>query len=148
MTILRTALATLVLVAMAGLAHAGDCQKADDCYEKAGCSTKCDTVKYQGNCYSSKCVTVCLPTRPCKPFKDPSCGCDKEKGGCDPVDPCDPSDGKEKDDDCTCGKGLFKRLIGECCSCRSRVKKRLMVKKVVVCEEPTLKCEADDDKGK
>jgi hypothetical protein len=216
MTILRTTLAALVFVAMAGLLYAGDGQKGpcqhgkscgkDECPKGCGCknccceegccTTKCDTVQYKGNCYSCECVTVCLPTRPCCPFRDPSCGCEKGKGACDPkgccdrcdrckggkdghegktccdtkdgllcklaggccgkgkggkgcCDPkgtCDPKDGKQKSD-CGCGSGLLGGLLGGCCSCKPRVKKRLMVKSVVVCEEPILACDALD-KGK
>jgi hypothetical protein len=233
MVILRTSLATLLLVAVAGLAYGGQqkgcgddpgcgkgkeacpkgCGKKDCCGEQACCTTKCDTTKYMGNCYKCVCTPVCLPTRPCCPFKDPACGCDKGKGGdkggcghgcnrgcgdcgkggkdghegktccstkggllcklgacgngcgkgcgdgkgcgngggkgCDKgcgdskgEGACDPCDGKAKSD-CGCkGKGLLGGLLPGCCACKSRTKKHLYVKSVVVCEDPKLGCGA------
>lgn len=208
MAIVRTTLATLVLVAVASLAYGGDqyglgqhggdkgcgkepcpkgCGKMNCCGEQACCTTKCDTTEIKGNCYKCVCTPVCLPTRPCCPFRDPACGCENGKGACDPKggcghgcgdcgkgeshegkttcstkggllchgdcggkgdpkggkDPCDPKDGKAGCD--SCGKGLLGGLLGDCCSCKSRVKKHLYVKQVVVCELPKLGC--GDAKG-
>jgi hypothetical protein len=215
MVIVRTTLATLVLVAIASLAYGGDqngpgqhgcdkgcgkepcpkgCGTMNCCGEQACCTTKCGSTEIEGNCYKCVCTPVCLPTRPCCPFRDPACGCDKGKGTCDPKggcghgcnrgcgecgkgkeshegkttcstkdgllchlgkgcgscgkgdekgcgkDPCDPKDGKAGGCD-SCGKGgLLGNLLGECCSCKSRVKKHLYVKSVVVCELPKLEC--------
>jgi hypothetical protein len=215
MVIVRTTLATLVLVAIASLAYGGDqkgpgqhgcdkgcgkdpcpkgCGKKDCCGEQACCTTQCGTTKYEGNCYKCVCTPVCLPTRPCCPFKDPACGCENGKGCCDPKGGCghgcgdcgkgkaghegkttcstkdglccklgkgcggkgcgkggdgkgcgdegccDPKDGKAGGCD-SCGKkGLLGGLLGSCCSCKSRVKKHLHVKKVTVCELPKLDC--------
>ncbi len=221
MVILRTSLAALLLVAVAGLAYGGDqkgccgdpgcdkgkeacpkgCGKMDCCGQQSCCTTKCDVTEYTGNCYKCVCTSVCQPTRPCCPFKDPACGCDKGKGGCGSKggcgrgcgecgkgskgghegktccstkdglccklgacgngcgkgcgkggdkggcgskgeDCCDPCGGKAKSD-CGCkGRGLLGGLLPGCCACKSRTKKHLYVKSVVVCSDPKLGCGA------
>ncbi len=131
MVIVRTTLASLVLVAMANLAFAGDlqkgpghgcdkgggkdpcpkgCGKMDCCGQQSCCTTKCDVTEYTGNCYKCVCTPVCLPTRPCCPFKDPACGCDKGKGGCGSKGGCGRGCGE-------CGKGSKDGHEGKtCCS--------------------------------
>ena len=233
MVIWRTTLATLVLVAMAGLAFGQSHQKKDPgcdhgcgkgkdecpkgcglkncCGETACCDKSCGVTTYMKNCYSCVCTSVCLPTRPCCPLKDPSCCCDKGKGCCDPKggcghdkdgccdkdgkggccgkdccgkdqkgpncctkngpcckiagkvgskgcgckgdgkgcdDPkgtCDPKDGKGHGCNGKCG--LMGKLFPDCCSCQPRVKKHLMIRQVVACEDPGMKCGVVKDPG-
>jgi hypothetical protein len=175
MTIFRTLLAGLVLVGLTGLAHAQKCgdhkgadkgcgAKGEVCpngkglktcaCESACCEKSCGTTKYYKNCYDCVCTTVCLPSRPCRPFKDPSCGCDgkgckscdsKCGDGCDSK--CDDGCGsKGKGDPCMACR-LFRGLIPACCTCQGRVKKRLMVKQVIAAEVPTMKCNPLKGKG-
>jgi hypothetical protein len=135
MVIVRTTLAMLVLVAMANLASAGGlqkdpghgcdkgcgkdpcpkgCGKMDCCGQQACCTTKCDSTEIKGNCYKCVCTPVCLPTRPCCPFKDPSCGCDKGKGCCDAKGGCGHGCKRGCGD---CGKGGKDGHEGKtCCS--------------------------------
>jgi hypothetical protein len=74
------------------------------------------------------------------------CGCKGDgKGCCDPKGTCDPKDGKGHG--CNGNCGLFGKLFPDCCSCQPRVKKRLMVREVVACEDPGIKCGVVKDPG-
>jgi hypothetical protein len=85
----------------------------------------------EGDCFRCECTTVCLPEN----SWDDGCGKGCDKGG----EPCGPKD---------CGKG------GKGCgdlfnlwTCKPRVKKRLLMKKVVACDLATVVCNVDKGKG-
>jgi hypothetical protein len=106
-------------------------------------------------------------------MRDPSCGCGKcgkgGKGGkgCDTT--CTTKDGPFCGRNCGCGKGgkggcdscqksgkggcgskcgPLGGLLPGCCSCKPYIKKRLMKKKVTVCEKPILECSPVGKNGK
>jgi hypothetical protein len=168
MSLLRTTLATLVVVAMAGLVYGQKCRPPLACGPGGGClkgcggcgtglktccgkqqccSVECTTKQIVGPCFRCECTTVCSPA----PVSGLGGGCGKGCGACSPCDKgcqaCEPK---------ACGKGscgkiacdnLFPDLFNSF-TCKGRVKKHLLMKSGVVCEIPCVTCRVAGKGGK
>ena len=168
MVIWRTSLATLVVVAVAGLASGqeacappacgscGGCQKGE--CQKGSCQKDCGKGG-KGCSPGGGLVTCCGECQGCTMTCDAleihgnafRCECTTI---CLPAQACNDGCGKDCDKDCDAcdpkdvgkgGKGFGDLL--NLWTCKPHVKKRLLMKNVVVCDLPIVVCDVDKVKG-